>query len=60
MKKSNPIPSGWATHKQENNSTKEVLATKEVVKVLTPNLASPPEDLVKGLGIPRESNFEGQ
>ena len=54
MIKSNPISSRCATHKLENNST------KEPAKVLGPKQTSQPGDLAKGLGIPRESDFEGQ
>ena len=56
--KSNSIPTGWATHKLENNNTKGVLPL--LWRVWAPCQASQPGDLPKGLGIPRESDFEGQ
>ena len=58
MKKSNSIPARWATHKLGNNNTKEVLALLSRFK--TPHKASQSGDLAKGLGIPRESDSEGQ
>ena len=58
MIKTNPIPSGWVTHKLENNNTKEVLPL--LWRFGTPCQASQPGDLTKGLGIPRESDFVGQ
>ena len=56
--KSNPIPAGWATHKLKNNNTKEVLTL--FWRFWAPHQASHPGDLVMGLGIPRESDFEAQ
>ena len=56
--KSNPIPTGWVTHKLENNNTKEVLPL--LWRFSTPHQASQPGDPTKGLGIPRESGLEVQ
>ena len=58
MIKSNPIPTGWVTHRLENNNTKDVLVL--LWRFWTPCQASQPGDLTKGLGIPRESGLEGQ
>ena len=58
MIKSNPIPTGWVTHKLENNNTKEVLSL--LWRFWTPLPAFQPRDLTKGWGIPRESDLEGQ
>ena len=58
MMKSNPIPTWWVTCKLENNNTKEVLPL--FWKFSTPCQASQPGDPTKGLGIPKESDFEGQ
>ena len=55
MIKPNPIPGGQA--KLKNNNTK-VLPL--LWKFWAPCQAFPPGDLAKGLGIPRESDFEGQ
>ena len=44
MMKSNPIPSGWMTHKLENNNTKEVL---------NPTSGFPANSQPKGPPIPR-------
>ena len=46
---SNPIPIGWATHKLENNNTKEVLPL--LWRFWTPRQASQPGNPAKGLGI---------
>ena len=56
--KSNPIPDGWVIHKLQNNNTKEVLLL--LCRFRTPHQAFQPGDLTKGLGIPRESDLEGQ
>ena len=56
--KSNSIPTGWATHKLENNNIRGVLPL--LWRFWVPCQASQPGDLPKGLGIPRESDFEGQ
>ena len=56
--KSNPIPIGWAAHKLENNTTKEVLSL--FWKFWDPCQASQPRDLAKDLRIPRECDFAGQ
>ena len=58
MIKSNPIPTSRMTLKLENNNTKEVLSL--LWRFWTPHQASQPGDLTKGLGIPRESDLEGQ
>ena len=58
--KSNPISSGWATHKLENNNTKEVGIYPWLWRFLVPHQASQPGDPTKRLGIPKESDFEGQ
>ena len=55
---SNPIPTGWVTHKLENNNTKEVLPL--LWRFWIPHQASRPGDLTKGLGSPRESGLEVQ
>ena len=54
MIKSNPTSSRCTAHKLENNST------KEPAKVLGPETDIPTWGSPKGLGIPRESDFEGQ
>ena len=51
MLKSNPIPNGWATHKLENSNAKEVLTFLQ--RFLDPHQFFQ-------LGIPRESDFEGE
>ena len=56
--KSNPIPTRWVTHKLENNNTKEVLPL--LWRFWTPCQYSHPWDLTVRLGIPRESDLEGQ
>ena len=56
--KSNPRPARWATHKLQNNNTKEVLPL--LWWFWASCQASQPGDLTKGLGIPRESDLEGQ
>ena len=56
--KSNPIPPRGATHKLENNNTKEVLPL--LWRFRASHQASQPRDLAKRLGIPRESDTEGQ
>ena len=58
MIKSNPIPTGWVTHRLENDNTKEVLTL--LWRFWTPHQASQPGDPTKGLGVPRESGLEGQ
>ena len=58
MIKSHPIPAGWVTHKLENNNTKAVLPL--LWRFWVPCQGSQPGDLKKGLGIPREFDFEGQ
>ena len=58
MLKSSPILAGWAAHKLENNNTKEVLPL--LWRFWAPCQASYPGDLARGLGILRESDFEGQ
>ena len=55
MLKSNPMPVRWATHKLENNNTEEVLTL--LWKFWALRKASQPDDLMKGLRIPRESDF---
>ena len=45
-------------HKLENNNTKQVLPL--LWRFWTPRQGSQPGDLTKGLGIPRESDLEGQ
>ena len=57
MIKSNPIPTGWVTHRLENNNTKDVLVL--LWRFWTPHQSSQPGDLTKELGIPRESYLEG-
>ena len=56
--KSSSIPTGWGTHKLETNSTKEVLPLLWMFGI--PHQASQSGHLTKGLGIPRESDLEGQ
>ena len=56
--KSNFIPTGWATHKLKNNNTKGVLPL--LWRFWAPCQASQPGNLPKGLGLPSESDFEGQ
>ena len=56
--KSNPIPVGWATHRLENNNTKEVLSL--FWKFWDLCQASQSRYLAKELRIPRECDFEGQ
>ena len=56
--KSNPIPGRWATRKLENNNSKEVLPL--LWRFWAPCQASQLGNLAKRLGIPRESNLEGQ
>ena len=58
MIKSNPIPTGWVTHRPKNNNAKEVLEL--FWRFRTPHQAFQPGDLTKGLGIPRESGLECQ
>ena len=48
----------WVHHRLENNNTKKLLAL--LWRFWIPCQASQPGDLTKGLGIPRESGFEGQ
>ena len=45
------------THRQENSNAKEVLSLLR--RIWAPHQAPQPGDLAKGLGIPRESDFEG-
>ena len=54
MIKSNLMSSGCATHELEDNST------KEAAKIPGPRAGFPAWVSAKGLGIPRESDFEGQ
>ena len=56
--KSNPIPASWATHQLENDNTKEVLTLLQ--RFQAPHHTTQPWDLAKGLGIPREADFEVQ
>ena len=56
--KSNPIPASWTNHKLENNNTKEVLPL--LWRFWPLHQAFQPGNPAKGLGIPRESDFEGQ
>ena len=56
--KSNPKPAGWVTHKWENKKSKEVLTLLQTFQA--PHETSQPGDSAKGLGIPRESDSEGQ
>ena len=58
MIKSNPICTRWVTHKLENNNTKEV--SPLLWRFWTPLQASQTGNPSKGLGIPRESDLEGQ
>ena len=58
MIKSNPIPTRWAAHKLENSNSKEVLLL--LWRFWVPRQASQLGDPSEGLGIPRESDFEGQ
>ena len=55
---SNSIPTGWGTHKLENDNTKNVILL--LWRFWTPRQASQPGDPTKGLGISREYCFEGQ
>ena len=54
----NPITAGWVTHKLENNNTKEVLPLLQ--RFWTSPQVSQPGDLIKGLGIPMQSDLAGQ
>ena len=54
--KSNPITTGWVTHKLENTYTTEVHPLEW--RVWAPRQASQPGGLATGGGIPRESDFE--
>ena len=56
--KPKPIAGGWATHRLQNNKTKEALTLPW--RFWTPRQASQPEDITQELGIPRESGLEGQ
>ena len=56
--KSNPIHTGWATHKLEDNYTTEVLPQEW--KFWVPHQAPQPGGLTMGRGDPRESGFETQ
>ena len=56
--KSNPISTRWVTHWLENNNNKGVLPL--LWRCWTSHQASQPGDLTEGLGIPRESDLEGQ
>ena len=55
--KSNPITTGWVTHKLENTYTTEVHPLEW--RFWAPRQASQPGSLATGGGIPRESDFEG-
>ena len=54
--KSNPIPTGWVTHKLENNNTKKITHHCEGLELHVRLLAWGPK---KELGIFRESDWEG-
>ena len=54
--KSNPMTTGWVTHRLENNNIKEILALLWRFWIL--HQAYQPDDLTKGLGISRESGLE--
>ena len=56
--KSNPIPTGQATHKLEHNNTKDLLPL--LWRFQAPHQASQIGDPAKGLEIPLESDCEGQ
>ena len=56
--KISPIPARWETDKRESNNTKTVLPLLWMLWALCH--ASKPADLAKGLGIPKESDSEGQ
>ena len=58
MIQSNPTPTGWVTHKLENNDINEVLPL--LWRFWAPHQRSQAGDLEKRLGIPREYDFEGQ
>ena len=55
--KSNPITSGWVTHRLENTYTTEVHPLEW--RLWAPRQASQPGGLAMGGRIPRESDFEG-
>ena len=56
--KSNPIPIRWAANNQENDIIKEVFPL--LWQFWAPHPASQAGDPAKELGIPSESDFEGQ
>ena len=56
--KINPIPARWETEKLKNSNTKKFLPLLWMFWALCQ--ASKPTDLAKGLGIPKESDSEGQ
>ena len=58
MIKSNPVYTGWAMNKLENNNTKEVFPL--LWRFWAPHQRSQAGDLEKRLGIPREYDFGGQ
>ena len=58
MLNSNPIPIKRAAHKLENDNTKNILALLQMFQTSHQN--SQPGNPAKGLGIPKESDFEGQ
>ena len=58
QKKSNPITTGWMTHKLENNYTTEAHPLEW--RFWAPRQASRTRCPAMGRGIPRESDFEGQ
>ena len=55
--KPNLIPSGWVTHRLENNNTKEVLIL--LWRFWIPHQSSQTGDLTKELGTPREYGLGG-
>ena len=54
MLKSNPIPAGWVT------GDPEYQRSSPTAKDLCPTSDFPTWEFGKGMGIPRESDFEGQ
>ena len=56
--KSDHTPARWVTHSLENNNAEKVLSL--LWRFQASCQASQPGDLTKGLGIPRESDFEDQ
>ena len=57
-KNSNPIPTGWVTHRLENDNIREALVL--LWRFWTSCQAFQPGDSTKGLGIPRESGLKSQ